>query len=437
MGYGDLGCYGSKVNSTPTIDYLAREGLRFESFYMASSVCSPSRGGLLTGCYPPRVGFGDFDGKIVLFPGQGIGLNPKEITISSMLKDVGYKTKIVGKWHCGDQTEFLPLNYGFDEYYGLPYSNDMGRQIVNPDNPPLPLIKDFEVIEQQPEQSSLTERYVEQAVSFIRKNKKSNFFLYFAHMHVHLPLYAPINFLERSKNGAYGACIECIDWSVSCILNELKSNDLLENTLIIFTSDNGSRGDHGSSNSPLRGKKGTTWEGGQRVPCIFYWPGHIRKGICKGIVASMDFLPTLANICGINLNLKCRIDGLDVSDVLFNPNTNSPRQVFYYYFMNSLEAVRKGDWKLHVRKNGEEVSLLYNLRDDIGEEKDCGKQHADIVNELLLLINECQEDLGDSAIGKIGKGNRQAVRINDPKFLTRYSVEHPYIIALYDSKDIG
>ena len=272
LGYGDLGCYGSEVNKTPILDKLAGDGIRFTDFYMASSVCSPFRGAMMTGCYPPRIGFGSFDGQRVLFPGQGIGLNPNELTISKLLQKAGYATKIIGKWHCGDQKEFLPTRYGFDSYYGLPYSNDMGIQsqmwYPRPSSllhPPLPLMRDDEVIQEQPDQSGLTERYVEEATRFIRANVKKPFFLYLAHMYVHLPIYAQNRFIRESENGVYGAAVASIDWATGVILAELKRYNLDENTLVIFTSDNGSRlNDGGGSNGPLRGAKGSTWEGGQR-----------------------------------------------------------------------------------------------------------------------------------------------------------------------------
>ena len=202
LGYGDLGVYGSTANKTPAIDRLAAEGVRFTDFYMASPVCSPSRGAMMTGCYPPRIGFGMFDGHMVLFPGQAVGLNPSEITIARLLKEAGYATSHIGKWHCGDQPEFFPTEHGFDEYYGLPYSNDMGRQHHSwKPYPPLPLMENGEVIEEQPDQASLTERYLERSLRFIRKNRDRPFFLYLAHMHVHLPHYAPERFRKQSYNG--------------------------------------------------------------------------------------------------------------------------------------------------------------------------------------------------------------------------------------------
>lgn len=275
LGYGDLGCYGSKVNKSPNIDLLAKEGMMFTDFYSASPVCSPSRGALMTGCYPIRIGFESFEGDQVLFPGHPVGLNRSEFTIPQMLKEVGYTSMIIGKWHCGDQEEFLPLQYGFDRYYGLPYSNDMGRQRrkqgiqeeLDKRYPPLPLIYNDKVIQEQPDQRSLIERYVEHANMFIRENKGKSFFLYFAPLQVHLPLYAPLRFVDESQNGDFGACVAAVDWALAAMVQELKYQGIYENTLLIFTSDNGSRGDHGASNAPLRGRKGFTYEGGMRVPC--------------------------------------------------------------------------------------------------------------------------------------------------------------------------
>ena len=251
LGYGDLGCYGSQINQSPYLDQMAAEGIRFTDFYMASPVCSPSRGAMLTGCYPPRIGFAEFDGNWVLFPGDALGLNPEENTIASLLKKQEYATKIVGKWHCGDQKEFLPTRHGFDSYYGIPYSNDMGIQSEKDTHPPLPLLLDEQVIQAQPDQASVTERYVEESVRFIRTNREQPFFLYFAHMYVHLPIYPPDRFIRESNNGRYGAAVQAIDWSVGVLLHELKQLGLDQNTLVIFTSDNGSRArGEGGSNCP-------------------------------------------------------------------------------------------------------------------------------------------------------------------------------------------
>lgn len=437
LGYGDLGCYGSEVNRTPTIDYLAEHGMRFTDFYAASPVCSPSRGGMLTGCYPPRIGFGTFDGEWVLFPGQGVGLNPDEVTMADVLRIAGYRTKIVGKWHCGDQEEFLPLNHGFDEYYGLPYSNDMGRQVTRENNPPLPLMDGKEVIEEQPDQRSLTERYVEQAVRFIRADREEPFFLYFAHMHVHLPLYTSEEFVRQSGNGDYGACVACIDWAVKCVLEELRHRNLEKDTLFLFTSDNGGRGDHGGSNRPLKGNKGTTWEGGMRVPCIAYWPGHIPEhSVCGELASNIDFMPTIMSLCGIQRPLPNFIDGVDISGVLLRQE-ESPRKEFFYYLKENLEAVREGEWKMHVAKDGESVRLLYCLKDDIGEERNLYDEYPEITEKMWKRIEECRKDLGDVITGITGENVRQIGRVENPHPLTEYREGHPYMVAMYDRDEIG
>ena len=350
LGYGDLGCYGSTRNRTPALDRLAAEGVRFDSFYTASPVCSPARGALLTGCYPPRIGFGSFHGLPVLFPGMDVGLPPTEVSIARILSDAGYATQAIGKWHCGDQPHFQPTNHGFDHYLGLPYSNDMGRQAGRPDflpeMPPLPLIVDGEVVEAQPDQASLTDRYVAHALDFMRANADRPFFLYLAHMYVHLPIYVQGRFAERSNNGADGAAVETIDWATEVILAELDAQGIADDTIVIFTSDNGSLGDNappwgsseplGGSNEPLRGTKGSTWEGGQRVPGIVRWPARIPAGRVSGeIVTAMDLFPTLAAVCGAQLPTDRVIDGRDIQE-LWCGEAPSPHQAFFYYRMNDL-----------------------------------------------------------------------------------------------------
>ena len=439
LGYGDLGCYGSTVNKTPTLDKMAREGLLLTDFYMASPVCSPSRGAMLTGCYPARIGFADFDGAGVLFPGDALGLSSKETTIATLLQEQGYETMLIGKWHCGDQPEFMPTRHGFSSYYGLPYSNDMGRQKGGGRNfPPLPLLADETVIQQQPDQRSLTERYVEKATGFIHHNRKRPFFLYLAHMHVHLPLYAAERFVQQSGNGDYGACVEAVDWATACLLEQLKKDQILENTLIIFTSDNGSRGDNGGSNGPLRGRKGTTWEGGQRVPCIFYWPGQIPPGAtCNQLISSLDFLPTLCRLAGARPRSGQMIDGLDISSLLKNPLGPPVRQTFFYYNRHQLEAVREQNWKLHVHKGNEKMLALYDLNKDMGEQEDLSRARPDLVQRLLGLLDACREELGDSLAGKKGRAVRPVGRVADPRPLTEYAPDHPYIVAMYDKEEKG
>ncbi len=443
LGYGDLGCYGSQVNKTPHLDRMAAEGLRCDDFYMASPLCSPSRGAMLTGCYPRRIGFGTFEGMGVLFPGQGVGLNPDEITVAEILQEQGYATKIVGKWHCGDQPEFLPTRHGFDSYYGLPYSNDMGLQAsVLPHGrpmPPLPLLRDEEVIEEQPDQASLTSRYVEECVRFMREHRSQPFFLYFAHMHVHLPHYVPWRFLKSAVNGPYGAAVECIDWSVGVLLHELRRLGLDERTLVIFTSDNGSRGDRGGSNQPLRGGKFNTWEGGLRVPCIMRWPGVIPAGtISREIITALDFLPTLARLAGAEPPADRIIDGKDVRPLLFGePGAVSPHDAFFYYLGDRLQAVRSGPWKLHVWRDGSALCELYNLVEDIGETRNVAADHPDVVRELQARVEAMREDIGDAATGATGHNCRPVGRVANPKPLTQFDPTHPYYMAMYDLPDRG
>ncbi len=439
LGYGDPGCYGSKINKTPYIDQLASEGTRFTDFYMASSICTPSRGAMLTGCYPKRIDFSEFDGKIVLFPGDGKGLNPTEKTIASIVKDAGYATKLVGKWHCGDQTEFLPTRYGFDEYYGLPYSNDMGIQ--KNDNrkglPPLPLMINEEVLEEQPDQGSITERYLDQSIQFIRKNKNNPFFLYLAHMYVHLPHYPLKRFADENPN-PYAACVASLDWVTGVLMNELRKQDMEENTLIIFTSDNGSRNDYGPSNGELRGTKATSWEGGFRVPCIMRWPGTIPAGIVSdGICTSMDFLPTIAKFTGEKIPDDRIIDGVDLSKYITGKGKTTGRDTFIYYFKKNIEAVRNGDWKLHIKRKSDEVKELYNLRTDVGERINVYESHPEIVMAITEIIEETRKDLGDESTDDPGTGCRKAGYVNNPKPLTNYDPNHPYYIAMYDLSDSG
>ncbi|MCF7944230.1 MAG: sulfatase [Spirochaetia bacterium] len=438
LGYGDLGCYGSKTNRTPYLDRMAEEGIRFTDFYMASPVCTPSRGAMMTGCYPPRIGFGEFDGEIVLFPGKAYGLHEQEKTLPQYLKDYGYNTKIIGKWHCGDQKEFLPTNRGFDEYYGLPYSNDMGCQEGSGKFPPLPLVRDNDVIQEQPDQTSLTERYTEEAVQFLRREKNNPFFLYFAHMYVHVPLFVPHRFLKSSRNGGYGGAVEHIDWTVGAIIHELEKLNLTDDTLIIFTSDNGSRArDEGGSNAPCRGTKSTTWEGGMRVPLIIKWPNKIRPGqVSAELASSIDLLPTIVSLTGGSISDNQKIDGVDISGLFTDETAKSPRTDFAYYNGNRLHAVRKGDWKLHFYRNEDgDVKELYNLKDDIGENVNLYQQHPDIVSNLEIFAKKVRFELGDELTGIKGAEVREKGYIENPHPLTEYDPNHPYMVAMYDLED--
>ena len=446
MGYGDLGCYGSPVNRSPHVDALAQNGVLFTDFYAPSPVCSPSRGALMTGCYPNRIGFSSFEGKAVLMPGQGIGISHGEYTLPQALKSAGYATMLVGKWHCGDQPEFLPTRYGYDRYYGLPYSNDMGRQRrtwapveqVDRDFPPLPLLEGEEVIQQQPDQRGLIERYVEQCVRFIRESAQAGkpFYLNLAPLQVHLPLYAPERFVAESQNGDFGACVAAVDWALAALEAELKQLGLHDNTLIVFTSDNGSRADHGASNGPLRGAKCSTWEGGQRVPCIMSWPAAMPKGkVCRALSSHIDFLPTFAHLAGAALPTDRIIDGADLTEVLLRGGGEG-RAEFRYYRFETLEAVRRGRYKLHLFKEDGPRRELYDLAADPGETTNLYAEKPGIVAELMRAVNDARQDLGCAGAGVTGQGNRQPGRVPHPKKLTgNFDPDHPYIIALYDKEE--
>jgi len=451
LGYGDLGCYGSTRNATPAIDRLASEGLRLDSFYMASPVCSPSRAAMLTGCYPPRIGFGSFDGLPVLFPGQGLGLPDTEISLAALLSSAGYRTQMIGKWHCGDQRGFLPTDHGFDHYLGLPYSNDMGRQAPATSGPlapkpgtepfffnPLPLLADHEVIEQQPDQASLTERYVTEAVRFLRDAREEPFFLYLAHMYVHVPIYVQERFARESANGPYGAAVAAIDWATDVVLRELDDLGLADDTIVIFTSDNGSRGVDGGSNQPLRGAKTTTWEGGMRVPAIVRWPGQVEAGrVSDEVATAMDLYPTLAALCGAELPDDRTVDGRDISPLWLVAGATSPHEAFFYYWMNELEAVRAGRWKLHFAKHGVAETLLYDLDVDPAETTDVAGAHPDVVAELEAHAERARGSLGDALHGRVGEDLRPIGRVEHPVTLTTYDPDHPYYLAEYDLTDRG
>ncbi len=385
QGYDDLSIYGSETINTPHLDALAKSGMRFTDFHVASSVCTPSRAALLTGCYPDRVGLPN-----VLFPNgpyrsnPNVGLNPDEETIAELLKKKGYATAMAGKWHLGHKQKFLPLQHGFDSYLGVPYSNDMSKG-------ELPLVKDNKVVEVDIDQSLLTKRYTDFGIDFIKsKAGKVPFFLYLAHTMPHIPLAASINYIGTSKGGLYGDVIEEIDGSVGVIIHELKNQRLLENTLVIFTSDNGpwlSYGNHGGSAGVLRGGKFDVWEGGFRVPAIMSWPGVIpSESVNNNLIHTMDILPTLIAITGALLP-KNKIDGVNVLSSLRGGKMNElQKRIFYYFGGSKIKAVRKGEWKYVFGHNGGIVTepgidgingktnrvyheeALYNLISDISEQ---------------------------------------------------------------------
>ncbi len=453
MGYADIGPFGSKLNRTPNLDRMAAEGMKLKCHY-AAPVCSPSRASLMTGCYPKRV----LPIPGVLFPSSAVGLNPEEQTIAEVLKSAGYATMCIGKWHLGDQPEFLPTKQGFDHYFGLPYSNDMGLAaegsksslgdplpktgpapagpvpetgLTGSNQPPLPLIRDDKVVERVKAdgQQTLTQRYAEEAVKFIRTNKDHRFFLYLPPSAVHFPLYPGKAFVEKSKNGLYGDWVEEVDWLVGQVLDAVRDLKLEANTLVLFTSDNG--GTPRAVNAPLRGFKTTTWEGGMRVPTIAWWPGKVAPGTATDEITSMmDLLPTFAAIAGAKLPER-KIDGLNLWPLLSSKgDVKGPHDVFYFYRGFKLEAVRSGDWKLRIAggdappKNAKkkqekqpkakrgEFPQLYNLAADIGESKDVAEEHPDVVQRLRALADQMKGDLG---VDGVGPGCREMGRVKDPR----------------------
>ena len=418
MGYGDLGCFGSKVHRTPNLDKMAAEGMRLTDFYSSCSVCTPSRASLMTGCYPRRVNMHvDENNLCVLFPGAKKGLNPNETTIAEILKGKGYATMCIGKWHLGDHPDFLPTNHGFDQYYGIPYSNDMGKN-QGRGRPPLPLLRNETVIEAPVEQSTITTRYTREARKFITKNKKKPFFLYLPHTAVHLPLFPGNAFKGKSRGGAYGDWVEEVDWSTGEILKALKDEGIDDRTLVLFTTDNGSFREKQGSNLPLRGRKGRTDEGGMRVPCIVRWPGRIKAGTeCAEVTGTIDILPTFAGFAGAKINSERIIDGRDISPLLFGtPGAKSPHEAYYFYQMDQLQAVRAGPWKLFLDMNskkrnwgkpeGKSQLKLFNLVKDIHEDNNIAGQNPKVVQRILALAEKAREDLGD--VGQPGKNQRSA-----------------------------
>lgn len=440
LGYGDLSSYGALDYRTPNIDRMATEGIRFTNFLAAQAVCSASRAALLTGCYSNRIGFSG-----ALFPNAKVGISSDEMTIAELLKQKNYATAIFGKWHLGDAKKFLPLQHGFDEYFGIPYSNDMwprwfDGKPATPEQkqkyqfPPLPLIEGNEKADEVKtleDQGLLTKRYTERAVNFIKKNKNKPFFLYVPHSMPHVPIYASPAFKGKSKQGLYGDVMMEMDWSVGEILKSLKDNGLDKNTLVIFTSDNGpwlNFGNHAGSAGGFREGKGTAFEGGQRVPCIMRWKGTVPEGlICNQLTSTIDILPTIAAICDTKLP-KNRIDGINMLPILRGDMDKQIRKYFYYYYRkNDLQAVRRDNWKLVLPHKGrsyigqmpgdegfpgpspEDFSHkqgLYDLRRDPAEAYDVQEKYPEILAELLKVAEEAREDLGDDITKRTGKNNR-------------------------------
>ncbi len=439
QGYGDAGCYGATDLRTPNIDRLAREGARFTNFYVAQPVCTASRAALLSGCYSNRLGMAG-----ALNHTSTIGINPQETLLSKLCRQQGYATAIYGKWHLGHKPPFLPTRQGFDEFFGIPYSNDNGPlHPVIRDIPPLPLYENETVVELDPDQSQFTRRLTERAVQFIEKNHERPFFLYLPHIMPHVPIFASDDFRGKSRRGLYGDVIQELDWSVGEILAALAKHDLDNRTLVIYTSDNGpflSYGEHAGSAGPLREGKLTTFEGGVREPCLMRCPGKIPQGrVCDEIVSTMDLYVTIAGLVGARLP-EVKLDGINVAPLLFGQPGAKGRDTFWYYSGDELHAVRQGDWKLHLpheyltvagepgkggkpsnfgRLKPESIELsgirgiasrhgyrvekiglsLYDLAHDPGEKHNVALEHPEIVERLQLVAAAARADLGDSLTG--------------------------------------
>ncbi len=431
LGYGDIGPFGSQIKQTPALDRMAKEGRKLLSHYGAV-VCSPSRASLMTGCYPKRalpIGH-------VLFPASAIGLHPSERTVAEVLKDAGYATACIGKWHLGDQPEFLPTRQGFDYYFGLPYSNDMGtaadgskssvgQPLPKPNKnaqaanqaendgtglrgnqqPPLPLLENEKVIERvrAAEQLTLTARYTDKAIDFIKQNASRPFFLYLPHTAVHFPHYPSPEFRGKSKGGLNGDWVQEVDMQVGRLLDVLRETGLDRKTLVLFTSDNGGPTGQGGINTPLRGSKGQTFEGGIRVPTIAWWPGKIEAGSeTRSITSMMDVLPTFAKLANAKTPDDRRIDGEDIWSILSGQERD---RTFYYFRGLELEAVRHGKWKLHLARKE-----LFDLEANIAESENVYDKHDDVVKRLTALAEELDKDLG---MRGIGPGCRQLGRVDN------------------------
>lgn len=429
LGYADLGCYGAVDIETPELDRMAEQGRRFTNFYVASPTCTPSRASLLTGCYPVRAGFDDAiavraDGSRspsrVLWPGSPLGLNPDEVTVAEVLRDAGYATGMVGKWHLGDRPIFSPTNHGFDEYFGVPYSNDMKPYYYQDGE---------QRVEEEVDRDRQTQRYTTEALRFIRSKASEPFFLYLAHTMPHTPLAVSEQFKGKSKRGAYGDVVTEIDWSVGQVLDLLRELKIDDQTLVFFTSDNGPwlhRGERGGLATPLRGGKGGTYEGGVRVPCIVWQPGYVpENSTCDEIATTMDLFPTLGTLGGGEIPTDRTIDGYNITPLIKGVNgAKTPYEYLLYYFGNELHAVRSGRWKLRTRNHllNENIynygapkdvflpTALYDLERDPGEQKSVLKDHPDIVKRLEGYLSDARADLGDSLTGVAPTNSRPSGR---------------------------
>ncbi len=438
MGYADIGPFGAEGYPTPNLDRMAREGRKFTDFYVTQAVCSASRAGLLTGCYNVRVGI-----LGALGPKSRIGIHANEVTMAEICKQRDYATACYGKWHLGHHRQFLPMQHGFDDYFGLPYSNDMWPYHPNVLHlpmserlrrwPHLPLIDKNEVVNAQvtgQDQEQLTTQYTERAVQFIEKNRERPFFLYVPHSMVHVPLYVSDKFKGKSQRGLFGDVVMEVDWSVGQILDTLRKHELDEHTLVVFTSDNGpwlSYGDHAGSALPLREGKGTMFDGGCREPTLMWWPGTIPAGtVCREPAMTIDLLPTVAQMVGAELP-DHPIDGKDIWPLIAGEEgAQSPQEAYYFYYGRELQAIRRGKWKLHFphgyrtmagRKGGTggipepyrqaRTGLeLYDLSTDVSETNNVAAMHPQVVQQLEALAESMRDELGDARTKRAGKGVR-------------------------------
>ena len=423
QGYGDLGCYGHPTLRTPNIDQLAAQGQRWTSFYTAANVCTPSRAGLLTGRLPVRSGMCS-DTRRVLFPDSGGGLSSTENTLAELLKPAGYSTAAIGKWHLGHLPEFLPTRHGFDSYFGIPYSNDMDRVSTLPVREAImnarkeyfnvPLMRDNEIVERPADQHTIVKRYTQEAIEFITRNKKKPFFLYLAHSLPHVPLFASDDFRGKSPRGLYGDVVEEIDWSVGRIMETLKKEKLDRKTIVIFTSDNGPwvlYDQHGGSAGPLYGAKGTGYEGGQRVPAIFWGPGRIKPGVVTDIGSTLDLLPTLVAMAGESVPADRPYDGYDLAPVLGGAG-RSPRNEMFFYHGTRIFAARKGDYKLYFYANNPDgypermrqldTLQLFNLQHDPSEKYNVAQHHPEVISDIQAMVGQHRETV-DSVESQLEK----------------------------------
>jgi arylsulfatase A-like enzyme len=433
LGYADIGSFGATGYKTPNLDRMAAEGMRFTNFYVAQAVCSASRAALLTGCYPNRIGI-----LGALNHQAQHGINANEMTIAEVLKTQGYATAIFGKWHLGHHPQFLPPRHGFDEYLGLPYSNDMwpNHPTAGKFYPELPLIEGEKVNQLMPDQTQLTTWYTERAVKFIEKSKDQPFLVYLPHAMPHVPLYVSDKYKGKTEHGIFGDVIEEVDWSVGQILMTLERLQLDRNTLVIFTSDNGpwlSYGNHAGSAKPLREGKGTSFDGGVRVPFIARWPGKIPAGsVNQAPAMTIDLLPTIAKLAGAKISKDRMIDGRDIWQLLSGKRAaQSPHEALYFYWGRELHALRSGKWKLHLphsyqhleeaggggspgRYVRREIGLsLFDLELDMGETTNVAGQHPEVVKRLMTLAERAREDLGDSLTNREGKNVRLAGKLGE------------------------